>query len=60
MKLLALPRERKAKGGEEKVPNNRDALREQSMAARRQLRLTPVEVQQRLLEVYGKLKEEAE
>lgn len=60
MKLLALPGTGEAKDGEEEVPDERDALREQSMAARRQLRLIPVDAQQRLLEAYGKLKEETE
>lgn len=60
LKLLALPGTRTTKEGEEEVPDEKDSLRQQSLAARRQLRLIPVEAQQKLLEAYGKLKEENE
>jgi hypothetical protein len=60
MKLLALPEAEETKKEGKKLPDEKDVLRERSIAARRQLRdLTP-EVQQKLLEAYGKIKEEAE
>ncbi len=60
MKLLALPEAEQTKEGEKKLPDEKDALRERSITARRQLRdLTP-EVRQKLLEAYGKIKEETE
>ncbi|MHC4540179.1 MAG: hypothetical protein ACYTEK_25210 [Planctomycetota bacterium] len=55
IKLLALP---KPKDGQEDMPDKREALREQSMAARQQLRLIPAEGQQKLLEAYGQIDEE--
>lgn len=60
MKLLALPETGETKDGEEEVRDERVALREQSIAARRQLRHITGDAQQRLLEAYGKLKEETE
>lgn len=57
LKLLALPATENAQQNEDDVAEKRDSLREQSLAARRELRLIPSEAQQKLLEAYGKLKE---
>lgn len=60
LKLLALPEGREPEGDEDDSPDEREALREQSAAARRLLRSSPPEAQQKLLEAYGTLNEEAE
>jgi len=58
LKLLALPTpdeatEGELDGGEDQI----ELLREQSVAARRQLREIPAEARQKLLETYGKIRE---
>ena len=60
LKLLALPEAEETEENGKKLSDEKDALREQSIAARRQLRYIPPETQQKLLEAYGKLKEETE
>jgi hypothetical protein len=60
MKLLAWPQAEEKEEKGKKLPAEKDALRERSITARRQLRdLTP-EVRLKLLEAYGKIKEETE
>ena len=60
IKLLALPEKGETENGEEDLTQRREALREQSLAARSQLRLIPGEAQQKLLETYGKIDEDTE
>jgi hypothetical protein len=60
LKLLALPEPEEPEEGEEDLPDQKEALREKSMAARHQLRQIPTEDQQKLLEEYGKIDEESE
>lgn len=58
IKLLAVPVMDDAKDGEQDATEDQIALlREQSVAARRQLRQMPLEAKQKLLEAYGKLGE---
>ena len=58
MKVLALPEAEKTKEKGKKFIEEKDALREQSIDARRQLRNITPEARQKLLEAYGELKEE--
>ena len=60
MKLLSIPARGETEEGGEEVPDERDALRKESMEARRQLRLMSTEAHQKLLEAYGRLEEEEE
>ncbi|MCK4820687.1 hypothetical protein KA005_33285, partial [bacterium] len=60
IKLLALPETEEQGDGHEDVPDKREALREQSMLARQQLRLISPTAQQKLLEAYGQNDEEPE
>lgn len=59
LKLLALPEpEEPTEDGEEDAQDKIEALSEQSVAARRQLRQIPEEAQQKLLAAYGRINEE--
>ncbi len=59
LKLLALPEpEESAEDGEEDAEDKIESLREQSVAARRQLRQIPQGAQQKLLQAYGRISEE--
>lgn len=60
LKLLALPKKEEANEEDIKLLDEKNELREQSIAARRQLRQITPEARQKLLEAYGKLKEETE
>ncbi len=60
IKLLAVPETGEAEEGEEDLSGEIDALREQSMIARRELSLIPAEAQRKLLQEYGKISEETE
>jgi hypothetical protein len=60
IKLLALPEREETEEDEEDLVDEREDLREQSVAARRQFRLISPEAQQKLLEAYGTFKEESE
>jgi hypothetical protein len=60
LKLLALPKTEVTKEEEIKFIDEKNALSEQSIAARRQLRQITPEAKQKLLETYGRLKEETE
>lgn len=50
-RLLALPEKDEPENGENVKPDEREQLRKQSMKARQQLRLLPIEEKQKLLEV---------
>jgi hypothetical protein len=60
IKLLVLPEAEKREGEGKKLPEEKEALRELSIAARRQLRDITPESQKKLLETYGKIEEETE
>jgi hypothetical protein len=58
LKLLALPEERLASEEGKKLLEEKNALRDESIAARRGLRQVTAEVKQKLLGTYGKIEEE--
>lgn len=60
LKLLALPKTAKTEEDEMTLLEEKNTLHEQSIAARRQLRQINPEAMQKLIETYGKLKEETE
>jgi len=60
IKLLALPESEKAKEAGKTFQDEKDALRKQSLEARRQLRHITHDDQKKLLELYGEIKEETE
>ena len=60
IKLLALPKTETAERKEDEVDDHAEALRKQSVAARRQLRCIPPDAQQKLLAAYGALIEETD
>ena len=60
LRLLALPQREEVGELEDKLPEVIEALREQSVAARRQLRQMPADAQRKLLEAYGTINEESE
>jgi len=60
MKLLALPEAEGTTEEGKKLLDEKDALRKQSIAARRQLRQITPEVRQKLLGMYEKIEEETE
>lgn len=60
IKLLALPKSVETEDSEDDIADKRESLREQSLAARRELSLIPPDAQQKLLEAYGKIDEELE
>ena len=60
IKLLSIPRTRTTNEGEENITDEREALRKESTAARRQLSELNEEGKQKLLEAYGQLEEDVE
>ncbi len=60
LKLLAMPEEEGTEENIDKFSDKKNALREQSIAARQQLRSIPAEDRLKLLEAYGKIEEETE
>jgi ferritin-like protein len=60
LKLLALPKTEQTEEEEIKLLEEKNTLREQSIAARRQLRQINPEAMQKLIETYGQLKDEVE
>lgn len=55
LKLLAMPEEEGNEENSERFSDEKNALREQSMAARQQLRSIPTEDRLKLLEAYGEI-----
>lgn len=60
LKLLAMPEREESEEESKKLLDTKEALREQSILARRQLRHMTPEAKHKLLETYDKLDEEAE